>query len=333
MRATISLPERTSLGARVGRFELQNLSLAPASLPRVERIARHGPVLHTSPLGGERDILSLNLTRGCAQRCAFCSVRASPHYRGNEVIQLYADGAAALAAELKQGRPRAVYLSPAADPFPPLAAVQAEAARIIAVLAEHGVEAWVMTRGFMRPSAMAVLAAHRAFVQVTVGLTTLDRTLQRRLEPLTASPSLRLRQLAQLFQLGIRAQAALEPLIPGLTDTRDNLLPVLEALAGAGVRHVTAGYLFLRSGIRDNLLPVLETLGCEEMVLDAYAAGPLLAIGQLAPATYLPKARRQRGYAHLMSLASQFGIQVRVSELTNPDFAPPRQRALQPSLF
>ena len=43
------------------------------------------------------------------------------------------------------------------------------------------------------------------------------------LEPLTASPRLRLRQIRRLRDLGIPVQVALEPLVPGLTDTRDNL--------------------------------------------------------------------------------------------------------------
>ncbi len=38
---------------------------------------------------------------------------------------------------------------------------------------------------------------------------------------------------------------SLEPLVPGVTDSRENLMAVFEALAAARVRHVTAGYLSL----------------------------------------------------------------------------------------
>src|SRR5205085_5203841 len=135
-----------------------------------------------------------------------------------------------------------VYLCPSTDPFPPLAEVQAETARVVAVLGEHGVQAWLKTRGWIRPAALEVLAAHRERVKVTVGLTTLDRTMQRVLEPLAAPPRLRLRQIKQLHSLGISVQVALEPLVPGLTDTRANLTAVLDALALAGVHQVTTGY-------------------------------------------------------------------------------------------
>jgi DNA repair photolyase len=287
-----------------------------------------------------RDVLSLNLARGCGHRCAFSSARAYLSFPGDEVIHLFAESAGQLDKELsaRQQKPRSVYVCPSTDPFPPLAEVQADAARVVAVLADHGVEAWLMTRGYIRPSVLEVLAAHHDHVRVTVGLTTVDRTLQRVLEPLAAPPRLRLRQIAALRQRGIAVQVALEPLMPGLTDTRANLLAVLQALASAGVGHVTASYLFLRSGIRDNLVQALQPHGWEALVLDAFAGGPVLQAGGLQPARYLPKTRRQRGYAALMALAADFGITVSVSRTTNPDFQPapgtpgnttrPRQRLL-----
>jgi DNA repair photolyase len=273
------------------------------------------------------DVLSLNLTQGCVHRCAFCSVRAHPSYRGDQVVSLYTDTAERLAAELVGRRklPRAVYISPSTDPFPPVAAVQAEVGRVIEVLAANGIEAWLMTRGFIRPAAMRVLAAHRDKVKITFGMTTLVRALQRTLEPLTSSPRLRLRQLVQLRKLGIAAHVAVEPLIPGLTDTRANLEELLEALSRVGMSQITAGYMFLRAGIRDHLLEALEASGWGQAVCEAYASGPVLMAGNIAPARYLPKAQRQRGYASLMSLAAGHGIVVRVSGTTNPDFAPPAQ--------
>jgi DNA repair photolyase len=290
-------------------------------------IERRGPVLHPSPLSDDSDVLGLNITHGCAHRCPFCSVRAAPHYPGDEVVQLFRGTAERLEKELThRGRlPRAVYISPGTDPFPPLAKVQAATAAVVEVLAKQGIQAWLMTRGFIRPAAIRVLADHAEQAKVIVGLTTLDRSRQRLLEPLTAPPRLRLRQIRQLRGLGVGVQVALEPLIPGLTDTRENLIPLLAALANAGVRHVSTGYLFLRSKIRENLRSALEPHGLAEIVLDAFEGGLVLVAGAIAAARYLPKTRRQRGYASLMALAAGFGITVSISATTNPDFQTPRQ--------
>lgn len=312
--------------------------LPPRSLPRVERLPRRGPLLHAGPLAPDGEVLSLNMSQGCAHQCAFCSARAYPTYPGDGIIYLHEAMPERLTAELaaRKRRPRAVYLSPSTDPFMPLAEVQQETARAVEVLADHGVEVWLMTRGFIRPAALRVLAAHRARVKVTVALTTLDRSLQRLLEPLAASPHLRLRQIRRLQELGIPVQVELAPLLPALTDTRTNLEPLLEALAESGIRRVTAGYAFLRSGIAEQLSRVLAPLGLDEELLGAYRVGPVLQAGTIAAARYLPRSRRQRGYAALMALAARLGITVSVCSLTNPDFLPsvpppdppPRQRLL-----
>lgn len=298
-----------------------------AALPRVEKTTRKGTLLHTSPLAEGPDVLSLNVTMGCGHRCGFCSARAYAGYTGDEVVYLFANTAKRLEDELRSRRhkPRAVYLCPSTDPFPPLAEVQAEAARVIEVLACHEVDAWVMTRGYIRPSALRVLAARRERVRVTMGLTTLNRELQRVLEPLAAPPRLRLRQIVALRKLGVAVHVALEPLVPGLTDTRDNLVEVLDALKAIGVRHVTAGYMFLRQRIRDNLVRDLAPHGWDRPVLDAFAGGPVLEAGSIAAARYLPRAKRQRQYASLMALAAERGISVRLCGVTNPDFQPPRR--------
>lgn len=337
MKAVLPLPVREPASPERPRLQVHAPRPLPTTLPRLERVPAPSSVLHSSPMGDGPDVLSLNLARGCGQRCAFCSARAYVTYPGDQVVYLFEDVAAKLAEELaaRRKRPRAVYVCPSTDPFPPLAEVQATTVRVVEVLAGHGIDAWLMTRGYVRPSALEVLAQHRERVKVLLGLTTLDRTLQRALEPLTAPPRLRVRQLAELRRLGIAVQVALEPLVPGLTDTPSNLEPILRVLADLGIPHVTAGYLFLRPRIRENLLPALEPLGWDVPVLDAFADGVMLEAGGIAPARYLAKGKRQRGYASLMALAAGFGISVSVSGLTNPDFRShaaaedrPRQRLL-----
>lgn len=318
MKAVCSLPVLPT----ESQLELQVCRELPARLPRVERVPRRSPLLHAGPMSNFPDVLSLNLAQGCAHRCAFCSVRASPSYRGDDMIYLYEDTPERLDAELRsrRSRPRAVYLSPSTDPFMPLVEVQRETARIVEVLARHGVQAWLMTRGHIRPSAMEVLARHASHVKVTVSLTTMDRMLQRALEPLAAPPRLRLRQIDRLRRLGVPVAVQVAPLLPGVTDQRENLLALLAALQSVGVQQISTGYLFVRSGIRANLSRALDAHSCGEGMLDEFIDGPVLAAGNILAARYLPRQRRQQGYAALMTLAAAHGIRVSVCGLTNPDF-------------
>lgn len=296
-------------------------------LPQLELRERRGSVLHPGPLADHPEVLALNLGAGCAHRCGFCSARAHSNYQGDEVVTLATNTADLLDRELRQraSKPRAVYVCPSGDPFAPWLTYQKETLRVVGVLARHNVEAWLMTRGVLRPATLDGLAQYRHMARVTLSLTTLDRDLQRVLEPLTAPPALRLRQLGRLRALGVPVSVSLAPLLPGVTDRRENLTPLLAALAKLGVGHVTAGYAFLRPRIIDNLRQALESVGLEETVLSEYEDGPVIQGGALAAAQYLPRGRRQHGYAALMALASRFGITVGVDGLTNPDFRAPNR--------
>src|SRR5438876_17914 len=106
MRATSELPVSLNLvPGPYPRFQ-SDIGLARASLPRVERIEHHGPVLHAGPLVERSDVLSLNMTKGCAHRCPFCSVRGQAAYSGDDVVYLFTDTAERLKAELASRRRR-----------------------------------------------------------------------------------------------------------------------------------------------------------------------------------------------------------------------------------
>ncbi|MGH9676481.1 MAG: radical SAM protein [Candidatus Acidiferrum sp.] len=318
----------------VGPPDMPERNSAIHRLPQIEWVERNGPSLHPTALTADPEVLGLNLTRGCLHRCVFCCVRASPNYIGDSVIQLFKDTASRLSVELaaRPRRPRAVFISPATDPCPPISEIQAETTRVVSTLAQHGIESWLMTRGLIRPVLRETLATHRIRVKLTIPITTCNRGLQRRLEPLTASPRLRLRQVAEMRELGVSVQVALDPLFPGVTDTRENLVELLGALSRIGIRQITASYLFLRPAIAENLRRALASFKIDDAVLAAYEGGPMLTSAGLSSARYLPRSRRQRGYASLMTLAADFGIRVNISGLTNPDFGAPRAVTVVPGV-
>ena len=308
LRPAVILPPRDEGHAKTPLFQL----LRPA-LPTVVHVQEPRRLLHPGPFAKQPDVLSLSFVDGTVAGC-----------REGDEVRLVANAAELLAAELRAlpRLPRAVLLSPSTDPFPPLNEVQHTTVRLVEVLARHGIDAWLMTRGYIRPAALDALCRHTEHVKVTVALTTLDRPLQRLLEPLSAPPRLRLRTLRSLVEAGIAAQAALDPLIPGVTDTREHLLPLLEAIAATGVSQIAVGYLVLHPRTENDLLAKLRPLGLDAMVGDEYARGPLLTRGRSPAGRYLPRSRRQHGYAALMAMAANFGLRVSVNALTNPDFSP-----------
>ncbi len=315
MSTLTALPLLDSLG--------ETAEAAAPRLPKISWKVRRGPILHANPLSDDPSVLSLNIAQGCMHRCTFCSIRGHASYRGDEEIQLYAKSAKHLAAELAKRTilPRAVVISPSCDPFAPSLLIQEETLSVVRVLAEHGIESWLMTRGLIRPKILQGLATYRNKVRIRVAMTTADRQLQRSIEPLTAPPRLRMRQLRTLRAMGIRVDLAIEPLLPGVTDTRENLLPLLSSLAESGIDSVSVGYAFMRSGIRNNIEKAVEAAGVEVEEIDqAYQKGPILTSGLIAAARYLPRVKRERSYAAIIAMGEELGIHVSVCGTTNPDF-------------
>lgn len=315
-------------------ISMQNRSEAPSPrkqrekqriqhLPVISSRARRSPVLHRSPTAADPSVLSLNLARGCYHRCAFCSLRGHAAYEGDREVYLYRNTAEQLERELSLSRfkPRAVILSPSCDPFAPDSRIQRETLAVVRVLARRGIDSWIMTRGFIRPEILHELVSLRTHLRMRLAMTTLDRALQRRLEPLAAPPTLRLRQLRALLRAGVAIEVAIEPLLPAITDTSENLRPLLSALGQCGIRQVSAGYAFLRTGIRQNLRRAFS--GAEvsfKKAESAYMGGPILSCGRVAPGRYLSRKRRERGYARLSALAAEVNIRVTLSTTTNPDY-------------
>jgi DNA repair photolyase len=315
---------------------LSSVPVPAYRLPQLVLASGPGPLLRPNPLSDivDEDVLSLNHLSGCVMQCPFCYARGYPRYRGDTVVVLHTQAAEQVRQQLQQRNslPRAVYLCPSTDPFPPITEVQLATIRVVEVLAEFGVQAWLMTRGFIRPSILERLSRHADLVQVTLALTTPDEKLRRILEPLAAPTRMRLRQLKELRARGFEVRVSLEPLIAGLTDSRQHLVPLLDAIASAGLNQVNTAYMFVRPGIQANFEKQLGPLGLAEPILAPYQDGPILPMQRIAAARHLPRAHRQRGYALLMSLAAERGLSVQVSRLTNPDFNTPKSVSSQRDL-
>lgn len=292
-----------------------------SGVSEVSWIPRHGEALRPTPLFPGDEVLGLNLMRGCAYQCGFCSARAYPGVDAGQQVAIYTDNVSQVIQEVDVKKPRAILICPSTDPFPPLMEVQQETVSIVEALANRGIQSWLMTRGVIRPNILTELIRHKETVKLTIGLTTLASKLLEQLEPGTASAQVRLEQIERCREAGLHVRVAMDPLVPTLTDRRENLEEVLEALASIGIHEVAAGYMFLRQGIAENLEASLGATGMAESVIQAFRQGPILTAPGLAAARYLPRGRRQRGYAMLKALAARHDIDVQINSVTNPDFA------------
>lgn len=282
---------------------------------KVIRKERKPPILTASSIPCLARLPTLNITQGCALGCTYCYIRSYPNYPGPETVILFDNTAKVLKEELKCKRklPKRVYFSPSSDAFQYLPEVQAVSLASMRVLLEHGVEVAFLTKGFIGEPFHELFATCPLLVYVQVGITSLNRKLWRVFEPRTAPPEQRIAGARTLRLLGAEVTARLDPLIPDVTDTQENLAPLLERLADAGITFAAASYVFLRSGFGRSLARQLSECGCDPSGWPQHVFGDGCGGGAMTSV----EERRQR-FERLTQLGRSHGITIQPCRCKNP---------------
>jgi DNA repair photolyase len=268
---------------------------------------------------------SLNPYMGCAHRCTFCYVRAFERRaerpsdeRYGSSIRVKVNVAEVLARELK--RPSwtgaTVAVGAATDPYQPAEGRYRLTRACLGVFAAASNPFSIITRGPMIVRDIDVLqnAARRAEVGVTFSIPTLDEEVWRRTEPSTAHPRQRLRALRELVEAGIDARVGMAPILPGVSDSPDQLAEVVRAAREAGATGIWANLLFLRPGTREHFLEHLARDWPEQLPLyeRLYANGR----------AYLPKGDTQPVREEVSRLAREHDVRDRRASRLRPPAGP-----------
>jgi DNA repair photolyase len=124
---------------------------------------------------------------------------------------------------------------------------------IIRALADSGTPFSILTKGTVLSRDLPLLSAVSKDVEVGVGVSIalVDRELQRSLEPGTASPQARLELVRKIVEAGLPCGVFVAPVLPGLTDSVEQLDALLAAIADTGATGATVIPLHLRPGARE----------------------------------------------------------------------------------
>ena len=154
-----------------------------------------------------------------------------------------------------------VVVGTATDPYQPAEREFRVTRGVLEVLAEQrGLSVVIITKSPLVTRDVDVLAriAQRSALTVHLSLITLQRDLQRRLEPRAPTPESRLRALARLREAGIDTGINIMPVLPGITDNPSDLAALVRAVARLGASHVNACALRLQATARQRYLPFIE---------------------------------------------------------------------------
>ena len=206
---------------------------------------------------------NMNLYRGCSHGCIYCDSRSLCYHLDRfDTIRPKANALALLERELRSKR-RAGLVSMGAmsDPYTPLEKELCLTRGALELLLRYGFGAAYTTKSALCARDAALLAdiGRRAPVRAELTVTCAEDDLCLRIEPHVSPTSERLAALRALSDAGVFAGVWVNPVLPFLTDSEDNLMGVLRKSAGAGAQFAVCFFgMTLRSGNREYYFAALE---------------------------------------------------------------------------
>jgi len=169
---------------------------------------------------------------------------------------------------------------------------------ILGVLVERANPFSILTKSTLVLRDLRLLQAAAAITEVRVNLSigTLDEDVWRATEPGTPHPQRRVEAVRRLNEAGVPCGVLVAPIIPGLSDSEEQLDGVVRAAVAAGAVGVSSVGLHLKPGTKEVFLERLARTHPEE-------------VGQVTARydgrAYLPKADQQQLAARVRCLVDR----------------------------
>ncbi len=274
---------------------------------------------------------TINAYRGCSHACVYCFARPTHTYldldSGHDFdskIVVKVNAVERVRAELAPGRWAGDHIAMGTntDPYQRCEGKYHLTRGIVEVLSEASNSFSILTKStlILRDLDLLAEAAKRTDVWAAFSIGTLDEEVWKLTEPGTPHPLRRVDAVARLNEAGVRCGVLIAPVLPGLSDSPDQLEAVVKACVEAGARSISTILLHLRPGVKEHYLGWLGD-----------ARPDLLArYDELYPRAYAPKDAQRRLSALVAQLVERHG-----GRSTRPEHArsssPPKPRPPVPT--
>ncbi len=210
----------------------------------------------------------MNLYRGCSHGCIYCDSRSLCYHvaedgRDFEDIEVKENALELLEAALKRKKKKCMIGTGAmTDPYIPLEYRLEYTKGALELIEEYGFGVCVQTKSdrVLRDIELLQRINNRTKAVVQMTLTTADEKLCKILEPKVCGTKKRFEALKRLKEAGIPTVVWLDPILPFINDTKENIEEILEYCAEANVYGVICfGMgLTLRAGNREYFYKKLD---------------------------------------------------------------------------
>jgi len=253
-------PEEEVVDRRVGVGEYRGLEFLHVN---ARRVINEVPAASRMPFR-----YTINAYRGCSHACTYCFARPTHEYLGLGIgedferkLVVKVNAVERVRAELRSATWRGDHIAMGTntDPYQRAEGRYHLTQGIVRELGEARNPFSILTKStlILRDLDLLVAAAARTDVHCNLSIGTLDEEVWKATEPGTPHPRRRVEAVRRLNDAGIPTGVLVAPVIPGWSDSAEQLAEVAAACAEAGAVFVTPIPLHLRRGVKEHFLGVL----------------------------------------------------------------------------
>ncbi|WP_337862335.1 radical SAM protein [Nitrososphaera sp.] len=207
--------------------------------------------------------LAINPYQGCQHRCAYCyaTYEWSPEFYD----RIYAKSNAPQVldrqlASWKGDTIDPVMVASATDAYQPAELKYGLTRECIKVLQRHNVPYYVFTKSVIIERDLELHRGYRDNCFIVWSVTTCSEKVRRIIEPGTPPARRIFQAISKFAEAGVRCGVNVDPIMPLVTDGRQELEEIVESCRRAGVGHVFGAMLRLRDDIWERMKAALALL-------------------------------------------------------------------------
>lgn len=208
----------------------------------------------------------LNVYRGCAHQCKYCYALYSHEYlQGGDFFRnIYIKENIVEALEKKLRSPywkrEHINLGGVTDSYQPIERQKRFMPEILRLLIRYRTPVTISTKSalILRDLDLYDELARVAGADIAFSITTMDKEIYPKTEPASTPPPERFAALREIAKTDIRCGVLCMPILPFLTDNRQNLETIFKMTQESGGNYIYAGLLNLRGPTRGHFLHFIK---------------------------------------------------------------------------
>ena len=215
----------------------------------------------------EHEGLTVNPYQGCHHRCGYCY--ATYEWSPKFYDKIYAKNNASqiLENQLKSWKSKTidpVMISSATDPYQPAELKYGITRKCIQILQKYNVPYYIFTKSSIIKRDLGLHQRYNNNCFIVWSITTCDEKLRRVIEPGTPPASVMFKVIKKFTDAGILCGVNIDPIIPLVTDSPNDIESLLDSSRNAGVRYVFGAVLRLRRDIWERMKIILKLLNIRD---------------------------------------------------------------------